>query len=318
MPKIKLPTLKIPETRTIAIVTCVIALGAIFFVSTGTAHVKEQTPVKPAPVFVNPFATTTLDAKGAFVYAPTSKHVMFQSNADVTLPLASVTKVMTAFVASTVLSDEDIITISTDDLLPDGDAGLYPGEQWKFKDLRDVMLVASANDAAEAIRRTVDEKLMARGASTTIGIMNEKAAELGLGSLNFQSVTGLDDLDGAATAFGSARDMALMFTHVIHSRPDIFESTRESSIYRGAINGIASTFKNTNVTINDMPSIIASKTGFTDAAGGNLIAAFDAGLGSPIVIAVLGSDNQETRFTDMLELAEKALRYINGTYYSGL
>jgi D-alanyl-D-alanine carboxypeptidase len=77
-------------------------------------------------------------------------------------------------------------------------------------------------------------------------------------------------------------------------------------------------FKNTNITINDMPSIIASKTGYTDSAGGNLITAFDAGLGSPIVIAVLGSTNQDTRFQDMLQLAQKAVQYINGTYYSGL
>jgi D-alanyl-D-alanine carboxypeptidase len=314
----KIPTLKLPDNRSIAIGVCCIALIAIFFVSSDTKHVNTEVLEKPEPVFVNPFATTTVEAKGAFVFAPTSNHVMFQKNASVPLPLASVTKIMTAYVASTVLSDTDTITIQESDLFPDGDGGIYPGEQWKFNDLRDVMLVASANDAAEAIRRATDEKLALRSASTTVGIMNELAAANGWNTLDFDGVTGLDDLSGRPSAYGSARDISFALIHILREKPQIFESTRESSVSRGPINGYQRSYKNTNVTVNDMPSLIASKTGYTDAAQGNLIAAFDAGLGSPIVITVLGSDNQETRFSDMLELAEKAVKYINGTYYSGI
>jgi D-alanyl-D-alanine carboxypeptidase len=310
--------MKLPSNKVLAIITGGLALIAIFFLSSGPV-VQTSTPVSNS-VFINPFATTSLQARSVFVFAPASNHVMYQSNADIPLPLASVTKIMTAYVTSNIFADDDIITIQSSDLAPEGDGGINPGERWKFSDLRDVTLIASANDAAEALRRAADERLAAQGsASTTISIMNGEGKQHMLGTLNFSSVSGLDNpLTQEATAYGSARDIALAFTYIIRERPDIFEATRESSIVRGPQNGAQKIFKNTNVTINDMPSIIASKTGYTDAAGGNLVTAFDAGLGSPIVIAVLGSTNQDTRFQDMLQLAQKAVQYINGTYYSGL
>jgi D-alanyl-D-alanine carboxypeptidase len=308
--------MKMRRNKSIAISICIIALVAIFFVSKNV--VPEQVLKKDEPVFHNPFATTSVEAKGVFVYNPISDLVMFQRNSNEAFPLASVTKIMTAHVASKFFSDNDIITIEYSDLAPEGDGGINPGEDWRFKDLRDIMLVASSNDAAEAVRRATDEKLSLVGASTTIGIMNETADTLGLKTLLFKSVTGLDINDNEATAFGSAHDIAFAFAYIIHANPEMFESTRESSIVRGPINGNVKVFKNTNITINDLPSLIASKTGYTDTAGGNLIAAFDAGIGSPIIIAVLGSKDQETRFDDMLQLAEKAVRYTNGTYYSGL
>lgn len=318
MPKIKLPPLTIPNSKSIAIGVCCIALIAIFFATSDTSHRKEV-PENEKPVFINPFASSSVHAESVFVYAPQSTHTMHQKNAHTPLPLASLTKVMTAYVTSLVFSDDDTIVIYPDDLLPEGDGGINPGEQWTFKDVRDIMLVASSNDAAEALRRATDERLALNGsASTTIGIMNEKARSLGWTTLEFRSVTGLDDAALQATAYGSARDIALAFTHIMTERPDIFEATREAYIVRGPLNGYQRAYNNTNVTVNEMPSILASKTGFTDAAGGNVIAAFDAGLGSPIVIAVLGSDNQHTRFSDLMDLSEKALRYINGTYYSGI
>jgi D-alanyl-D-alanine carboxypeptidase len=314
--------MNIPRNNLVAIGVFCIALVAIFFISHKVTYTQKEkggnadTVAKENAYFPDPFATTSLNTKAIYVYAPAKKQVMYQKNASKSLPLASVTKIMTAYISSTILDDEDIIVIIPDDLMPDGESGLYPGEQWKFKDLRDIMLVASANDAAEAIRRVADEKLPLRGATTTIDIMNAKARELGLTTLSFESVTGLDIANVEATAYGSAEDIALLLVHIIEEKPEIFESTREASILRKPLYGSAKTYKNTNITVNDMPSIIASKTGFTDTAGGNVIAAFDAGLGSPIVIAILGSANQESRFTDLLELSEKALRYVNGTYYT--
>lgn len=310
--------MKLLSNNVLAVILGGIALIAIFFLSSEPVHTSQSKI--DTPVFISPFATTSLQARSVFVFAPASNHVMYQSNSDIPLPLASVTKIMTAYVTSNIFANDDIITIQSSDLTPEGDGGINPGEQWKFSDLRDVMLVASSNDAAEALRRATDDRLASQGsASTTIGIMNEEGEQHMLGTLKFNSVSGLDDsLTHEATAYGSARDIALVFTYIIRERPEIFQATREGAIVRGALNGSQKVFKNTNITINDMPSIIASKTGYTDSAGGNLITAFDAGLGSPIVIAVLGSTNQDTRFQDMLQLAQKAVQYINGTYYSGL
>ncbi|MDQ5957741.1 MAG: hypothetical protein QG665_65, partial [Patescibacteria group bacterium] len=54
----------------------------------------------------------------------------------------------------------------------------------------------------------------------------------------------------------------------------------------------------------------ASKTGYTDSAGGNLVVALDAGLAQPVIVVVLGS-SKDGRFTDVLALAKATV-----TYYS--
>jgi D-alanyl-D-alanine carboxypeptidase len=62
--------------------------------------------------------------------------------------------------------------------------------------------------------------------------------------------------------------------------------------------------------LNKIPSLIASKTGFTDLAGGNLAVIFDAGFEYPIIVVVLGS-SQTGRFTDVEKLVNLSLRKIS-------
>ena len=66
---------------------------------------------------------------------------------------------------------------------------------------------------------------------------------------------------------------------------------------------------NTNRETGELPLLIASKTGYTDLAGGNLVIAFDAGFNRPIIIAVLGSTAEE-RFTDVEKLVWATLAYL--------
>jgi D-alanyl-D-alanine carboxypeptidase len=68
---------------------------------------------------------------------------------------------------------------------------------------------------------------------------------------------------------------------------------------------------NTNKAIDLLPNVIASKTGFTDLAGGNLVVAFDAGIAHPIIIAVLGS-SFDGRFDDMTKLVNSTIEYLSG------
>jgi D-alanyl-D-alanine carboxypeptidase len=67
--------------------------------------------------------------------------------------------------------------------------------------------------------------------------------------------------------------------------------------------------ENTNVVIDKIPNLIASKTGYTDLAGGNLVIAFDAGLNHPIIISVLGS-TEKGRFSDVLQLVQATLKQL--------
>ena len=70
--------------------------------------------------------------------------------------------------------------------------------------------------------------------------------------------------------------------------------------------------QNTNYFVDQVPNIIASKTGFTDLAGGNLVIAYDAGLNRPIIISVLGS-SEEGRFKDALKLLEASMEEIQNS-----
>jgi D-alanyl-D-alanine carboxypeptidase len=177
------------------------------------------------------------------------------------------------------------------------------------------MLIASSNDAAESLRSVTDERLNEMGTTTTaLELMNQIAKENGFNTLYFDSPSGLDATDGVASAYGSALDITLLMVKIMKDAPEIFEATREPVVMRGPIGGTLRDYKNTNISSNTLPGLLASKTGFTDAAGGNLVVMFDAGLGLPVVISILGSVDQDTRFDDMKELVSKSIRYLNGTY----
>ena len=96
--------------------------------------------------------------------------------------------------------------------------------------------------------------------------------------------------------------MAMLFEYALKNYPEVLEATRYKNLHFASTEKIYSV-ENTNVIVDQIPNLIASKTGYTDLAGGNLIIAFDAGLGRPIIITVLGS-TEEGRFADVLKLVE--------------
>ncbi len=77
----------------------------------------------------------SITAKAAIVYDPTTKKVLFDKNADASLPLASLTKLMTATAVLAEMNEDTPVTITPEDLKPDGDWGFKPGEVWSLHDL---------------------------------------------------------------------------------------------------------------------------------------------------------------------------------------
>jgi D-alanyl-D-alanine carboxypeptidase len=75
-------------------------------------------------------------------------------------------------------------------------------------------------------------------------------------------------------------------------------------------NGFYHKIENTNTIVGELPNILASKTGFTDLAGGNLAVIIDPSLNRPILIVVLGS-TKEGRFQDVSNLAQKTIEYLS-------
>ena len=147
------------------------------------------------------------------------------------------------------------------------------------------------------------------GPAPRVSCRTERGRALGLSSTSFNNPTGLD-LNGETepSAMSSARDVTKLFAYMLKHHPELLEATRLEAISRSSQDRRTYAIENTNQIVDDIPLLIASKTGFTDTAGGNLVIAFDAGLGHPIIITVLGS-SPEGRFSDAQQLIEATLRY---------
>jgi D-alanyl-D-alanine carboxypeptidase (penicillin-binding protein 5/6) len=262
----------------------------------------------------NPFNGIRLEARAAYVLDTTTEQVLFAKNGELQLPLASLTKIMTAIVALESVPSGTIITIDKKSLKNEGDAGLLAGERWLLHDLLGFSLLVSSNDGADAVASVVGSLgKTARSYDTYkkefVEKMNRKAKELGLTQTYFVNETGLDISKSSSGAYGSARDMAQLFKYALEHAPDVLEVTRYDTLKFNSLNKITHIAKNTNIINEKIPVLVASKTGYTDLAGGNLIVAFEAGLAKPIIVVVLGS-TLDGRFADVEKLIWTTLAYL--------
>jgi len=256
-----------------------------------------------------PFENVRIQAKAAYVWDINNQKVLYKKEEAKQLPLASVTKLMTALIAHEVLDENDKVPIDDLSIRQDGDSGLAQGEVFSRLSLSDLVLMSSSNDGAFALAAAAGNMLSNQGAHSFVEAMNIRAEEIGLHETYFRNPTGLDLSETEAGAYGSARDMAFLMEYIIKNEPDILEFTKQSEARVYAQTGDYHDAENTNAYVEKIPGLIGSKTGYTDLAGGNLVIAFDAGLNRPIAAVVLGS-TQQARFTDMLTLVEETRKYV--------
>jgi len=240
----------------------------------------------------SPFDNIQLEAKAAYVFDVLKNQPIFEFNAEAQLPLASLTKIMTALVAKEKLPPYLLVTITKEAILQEGDEGFLAGEQWPVSDLIDAMLVSSSNDAAFALNEEFNKDF----SGDFVSLMNEKAKELNLTQTYFLNATGLDLSQNVSGGYGSAKDIAKLLLFIIKNDFSLIEATRLNSLISHSRE-----FKNTNQVINDIPGFIAGKTGFSDLAGGNLAIVVNKGYGRPFIIVVLGS-TYSGRFNDVKTL----------------
>lgn len=247
-----------------------------------------------------------ITGKSAFVWDIKQQKALYMKNPDEQLPLASVTKLMTALLAYEIIAKDDTVTITDQAIWQDGDSGLRSGEYFNFKDLLDMTLMSSSNDGAFALASAAGSFLdKDEPTRSFIRAMNIRAEELGLTQTYFRNPTGLDISKDKAGAYGSARDISFLLEHILKEAPDIVSATTKNTDLVYNTSGQYHESANTNPVINQIPGIIASKTGYTTLAGGNLTIAFDAGLDRPVIVTVLGSTRND-RFYDVLKLAKAA------------
>jgi len=247
------------------------------------------------------FPEVELTARAAIVYDPITQKVLYDKEADLPLPLASLTKIMTAIVAVEQYGNNS----------PKSFADAQGQHTWTLITFLEKMLVSSSNYAAQAVTALANDTYDSNrwsGESIFVEAMNATADTLGLRNTLYLNTSGLDIDDTTAGAYGTARETATLLWYGASSQPEIFRATSNAIVNLKSREGALTDTENTNIIVERLPAVLASKTGFTDLAGGNLAIITDAGINHPIVIVVMGSGEAE-RFSDVERLSRATLQY---------
>ncbi|MCR4325656.1 MAG: hypothetical protein NUV59_02520 [Patescibacteria group bacterium] len=256
----------------------------------------------------DPFAELSLEASSVYVEDLTDGTVLYARNPDIQLPLASLTKVAVALVASEVLAPNDILTIPYDTAPTTSAERLTAGQEWRFRDVLNFTLMASSNEGAEILAVAANDALHARyplspSRGATLWRMNDLARKIGAHDMYFLNASGLDVSETQSGSYGSARSVARLLAYAASTSPAIFEGTSRDNMLLTSVGGAEARAYNTDQALGAIPGLVMGKTGFTDLAGGNLAIVFDVGPAHPVVAIVLGS-TYDGRFEDMKQLVE--------------
>ena len=258
------------------------------------------------------FDNLNLQAKSVYVFDILKNKAIYEKNQSEIMPLASLTKLMMALTAVRLFPKDSKITIKKEFLKEEGDNGLLAGENWKLKGLLDFSLITSSNDGARSVASVVgamdlksDDYVLGR--KDFIEKMNDTARAIGLNQTYYINESGLDEGDRNG-GYSSAEDVAKLINYILINKPELLESTKYPMTKIDSLNK-SHTAKNTNIELSQIPNLLASKTGYTDLAGGNLVVAFDLSIGHPIIAVVLGS-TEKGRFSDVKQLVKASLDYV--------
>ena len=231
--------------------------------------------------------------------------VLYSKNSEEKMYPASTTKILTAILAIENSNLDDIVTVSNKDIasIPSGysSAGLTQGEEISVKDLLDVFLVHSANDAGFVLAEHVSGSI-----SDFADLMNKKAEEIGCKNTHFTNPSGIHDENHYTTSF----DLALIarycmqnstFRSIVSEKNCTIAATNKSDERK---------FTNTNDLINPsskyyLEDCVGIKTGYTKQAKNCLISACSKNnLG--LICVVLGanqlSTGESSRYEDSVNL----------------
>jgi D-alanyl-D-alanine carboxypeptidase len=246
----------------------------------------------PLSVSAAPYAAYVMDAR--------TGEVLHARNADTRLHPASLTKMMTLYVAFQAIENGEIsldtvVKISSKAAAEQpSKLGLRSGQRIKFRYLIRAAAVKSANDAATAIGETLEgsEAAFARR-------MTRTAKSLGMSKTTFKNAHGLTEQGHLSTA----SDMSKLGRHLLYDYPDYYNLFSRISTDAGM-----KTVPNTNRRLlSNYKGADGIKTGYTRAAGFNLVASAERGQ-ERIIATVFGGRSTATRNARVAELLDMGFK----------
>ena len=228
-------------------------------------------------------------AKSLILVEGSTGKVLYELNADESLPPASVTKIMTLLLVFEAIEEgklrfEDPITVSEQAAKMGGSqVYLEQGEQMTVDELLKCVVIASANDAAAALAEAVSGSL-----ESFVSDMNRRAAELGMSHSHFENTNGL--YYTTTTHLTSAPEIAIMSKELL-KHEKIFDYT---TIWMDTVRNGAFGLTNTNRLIRFYNGANGLKTGSTSKAG-FCISATAKRDGMQLIAVVMGSPTRDER-----------------------
>jgi len=257
----------------------------------------ENLEIHSIPQLVK-FSEPVVKAKSAIVVDLDSGKILFEKNAQEKLPIASLTKLMTAIIVRENYGLDDLVTVSSNAAKqPPAKVWLSPGEQLKVGDLLKALLIESANDAATALA----EKM---GMENFVEAMNAKAVALGLHKTRFGNPVGYDD----ENAFSTTTDLATLAKYFLRDE-FLREVAKTNKTGIASRQGILHELYSTNNLFGSYLEIQGLKTGRTDNAGECLAAIAKAENGKRILAIVLNSPKRFQEAKALLTWAEENHRW---------
>jgi poly-gamma-glutamate synthesis protein (capsule biosynthesis protein) len=295
-------------------------IASLFFTNIGNKNIfppKENATLAIQPSDLTPAEISTpqyfytnknvnepnVSAKAFLVGDLDTGEVILAKNQDQKFPIASISKLMTALVATKIMSGDDTAKVTKNSLTIEGKAegkngDLYPGQKIKISDLIYPLLLESSNSAAEVIAEYFDK-------DSFISKMNQEAVNLKMVSTSYQDPSGLSVGNQSTTS-----DLFKLTGYLMQNYPDLFKITtnRSYSNKKQSWSNISQFLGQTGY--------LGGKSGYTDAALQTVVAVFDLPLGQtgyrPVAITLLQS-------TDRKKDVETILKYLNeNVYYGGL
>lgn len=263
----------------------------------------SSAPVTSLPVKKLGVSEFSLDHGKAAVWDEHSRTFLFQQEGEKKVPMASITKLMTALVFLENNPGWDHVhEVTREDRREGGRIFVYLGDKVEMEDLFNISLVASANTATMALVHSTgmtEEEFVEE--------MNRKAESIGLVKTEFTDVSGLDEGN-----VSTAKELARL-AEVALEDADIREAVLKKEYEFTTRQGDTRTVLSTDSLLKTFPykgiEILGGKTGYTPEAGYCFVGKFrDKENGRELISVVLGTEDEKARFKKTGELIDWAYR----------
>jgi D-alanyl-D-alanine carboxypeptidase (penicillin-binding protein 5/6) len=270
------------------------AFLSLFFILTTTVSVAASAADELIP------AAPQIAAKAYLVIDAQTGKVIASHNADERFPPASLTKMMTSYIAEYELnkgniSEDDLVLVSEKAWRTEGSRMfIKEGTQVKLGDLLRGIIIQSGNDASVAMAEHI-----AGSESAFADLMNQHAQQLGMTNTHYMNATGWP----AEGHFASAMDLAKLAKAIIHDFPGRYSIYSEKYFTYNDIRQ-----PNRNKLLWRDNTVDGIKTGHTDEAGFCLVASAERD-GMRLISVVMGTSSEEARAQETQKLLAYAFRY---------